>query len=59
MGLDITVYKQLNPVEHPKFNEDGEPENWETVWHPGGCREWFGKHSPERREGINTQTLYN
>lgn len=58
MGLDITVYKKLEIVENPRFDEDGELENWENEWQPGASMEWSEEHFPGRGEGIHPQKVY-
>lgn len=58
MGLDITAYKNLKNVENPKFDEDGELENWRTEWTPGGSMEWSEKHWPGRGKGVEPEKVY-
>lgn len=40
MGLDINAYKGLKKVENPKFDSDGELENWRSQWLPGASMKW-------------------
>ena len=34
MGLDITAYKNLKPVENPELDDDNYPVNYDTEWMP-------------------------
>lgn len=58
MGLDITVYKNLEAVKNPELDEDGYPINWETEWKPGESMVWSETHFPGRGEGVDPHTVY-
>jgi len=59
MGLDITVYKNLQVVDNPQLDEDGELLNYDTEWKPGASMEWSEKYFPGRGEGIEPNKVYS
>ena len=58
MGLDITAYKNLAPVEKPEFDKYGELTHWKTEWMPGASMEWSESEWPGRGEGVNSKVVY-
>lgn len=58
MGLDITAYKNLQAVEKPERDENGELVNESTQWEPRYDMEWSEKHFKGRAEGIDPEVVY-
>lgn len=58
MGLDITAYKYLTPVENPEFDEYGELVNWDTQWQAGDSMKWSEKYFEGRGEGVDPDAVY-
>lgn len=58
MGLDINAYKGLRKVENPKFDSDGELENWEIQWLPGASMKWSESVWPGKGKPIDADTVY-
>lgn len=59
MGLDIKAYRNLEVVNNPKLDEDGEVVNWETEWKPGASMKWSEDNFPGRGEGIEVDLVYS
>jgi hypothetical protein len=57
MGLDITAYSYLRPVQNVEM-EDGEPKDWMRYWRPGASLEWSEREFPGRGEGVDPSTIY-
>ncbi|MDQ0494039.1 hypothetical protein [Paenibacillus brasilensis] len=58
MGLDITAYRKLVKVENPKFDADGELEDYENQWQTDGSMRWSESCWPGRAEGVEFDTVY-
>lgn len=58
MGLDIRAYKGLRKVENPKFDSDGELENWKNQWLPGESMKWSESVWPGKGNPIDADTVY-
>jgi len=58
MGLDITAYKNLEPVKNPELDGGNDVVNWETEWLPGTSMKWSEKEFPGRGEGVDSDTVY-
>ena len=57
MGLDITAYKNLKPVENPELDDDNYPVNYDTEWMP--CSMEFSERNwPGRGEGVDPTKVY-
>lgn len=57
MGLDITAYKNIKPVENPVL-DDGYPVDLVNNWLPGASMDWSEKIWPGRGEGVDSKTVY-
>ncbi len=59
MGLDITAYRKLTPLQGVTINDDGEPPDYDTQFSPNDeTLRWTEKNWPGRTAGILSGIVY-